>query len=270
MHIMPLTIVATGEPEYRADEAVSWLLNHVDDWRERTERPRRDPGRFHPSDLGASDDEIAARYAGTAAPETFDAQKLRIFDNGHGVHARWGRYLKKSGLSVRHTKSFWMPRLRMKGTCDEIIATPEWTHVIGDGGMRPDAGELHIVELKSINPFGFGALVAPHESHVDQLHCYMAGLRIYRGILLYESKGDQRVKLFDVPFDEARWLAIEARLLRLRREGERMAQERSERLGPDVIAASEALIAEMERVDGALPENDVRRAAAVAKAKLMV
>ena len=102
---MSIQIVATGEPAYEADPACAWLLEHVDRWRERTERHRRDAGRFHPSDLGKTDEEIIALFNGTAVEFSNSAQKLRVFDNGHGVHARWGRYLKNSGLTVaKHPK----------------------------------------------------------------------------------------------------------------------------------------------------------------------
>lgn len=255
---MPIIIEATGEPQYQADPACAWLLEHVDRWRERTESHRRDAGRFHPSDLGKTDDEIIALYNGTSVEFSNSAQKLRIFDNGHSVHARWGRYLKKSGLTVaKHPKKFWMKRLRLNGTCDEIVA--------GTDGLP------WIVELKSMNPFTFSRLAVPNAEHVDQVHCYMAGLRILQAILLYECKGTQSVKVFPVVFENDRWRQIQERLLRLQQIAEKAAVDRVEHLSPEVVAASEALIAELERTEGApIALHDVRRAAALAKARQMV
>lgn len=252
---MPIEIIATGEPKYQADPATAWVLETVDRWREHTEKRRRDPGRFHPSDLGKSDAEIVALYNGTAVTFSEPAQKLRVFDNGHGVHSRWGRYLRKSGLTVKHKKNFWMPRLRLRGTCDEIIADA--------------TGAAWIVELKSMNPFSFQRLTTGKPEHIDQVHCYMAGLRILQGVLLYENKGDQSVKIFPVPFERDRWRLIEDRLLRLKREAEAIVVERDQRLGPEVIEASEALIAELAKSEGLdeLAENDIRRPLALATAR---
>lgn len=249
---MPLTIVATGEPHYEADPACSWLLDAVDEWRERSERPRRDPSRFHASSLGQTDEELIDAYNGTTVTFTLPAQKLRIFDNGHGVHSRWNRYLKKSGLSIKHRRQVWIPRLRLKGTCDEIVIDAE--------------GTTWVVELKSINPFAFSQLNAPKPEHVDQLMCYMVGLRILHGMLLYESKGDQSVKVFRVDFSTDRWASIEARLLRLRALAEAMPTP-EERFTPEVVAASEALLAAMG--EPGLPSNDIRRAVAATGARLL-
>lgn len=211
---MAITLTARAD-RFEPDPEVAWILDALDEWRQRSERPRHDPGRFHPSDLALKDEEIIARFRGEQIVFTEPAQKLRIFDNGHSVHRRWGSYFKRAGLSIKHKKGFWMPRLRLKGTCDEIIAHPE-------------TGEVLIVELKSINPFGFTNLMAPHAPHLDQLHSYMAGLRILNGAVLYECKGTQAVKLFAVPFDESRWRGIEARLLRLRKEAEEQGPARDE------------------------------------------
>jgi hypothetical protein len=219
-------IVAQPDHRYEADEQSAWVLQSVDAWRTKTERLRRDPGKFHPSDLGQDDEAIIARFRGEQVErdEDRDPVKLRIFDTGHSMHRRWGGYLRKCGLTVKHTKSFYIPRLRLRGTCDEIIAAPV-------------TGDAHIVELKSINPFAFSKLSEPKPDHVDQLHCYLVGLRIPRGILLYECKGTQSVKVFTVPFDRGRWLLIEQRLIRLRRDAESRTRW-EERQTPEVAAAA--------------------------------
>lgn len=251
---MAITIEVTGEPFYSIDPSCSWLLERVDRWRERTENRRRDPGRFHPSDLGRTDDEIIALYNGTAVEFSESAQKLRVFDNGHSVHARWGRYLRKSGLTVpKHPKKFFMRRLKLSGTCDEIVAGPDslpW-----------------IVELKSINPFAFSRLITPKEEHIDQVHCYMAGLRILQSMLLYECKGTQSVKVFPVVFENDRWRAIQERLLRLQAIAESLPKP-EERFSPEIIAASNALLDELESQTGEpLDPTDIRRPVALAVAR---
>jgi hypothetical protein len=212
---MPPILLPVLPDRHEPDPEVAWIIAALDEWRQRSERSRRDPGRFHPSDLAQSDDEIVARFRGEQIIFTEPAQKLRIFDNGHSMHRRWGSYFRRAGLSVKHKKGFWLPRLRLKGTCDEIIAHPE-------------TGETIVVELKSINPFGFTNLWEPHAAHLDQVHCYMAGLRILNGALLYECKGTQAVRVFSARFDEERWRGIEERLMRLRKEAEAQGLSRDE------------------------------------------
>jgi hypothetical protein len=246
-----ITLTALPDHTYVVPEEVAWIVATVDEYLEGAHRRRRDPGRFHPSDLGLDDEEIIARFNGEEITFTESAQKLRIFDNGHSVHSRWGRYLKKSGLTIKHKKSFYMPRLKLIGTCDEIIEHSETRAVC-------------IVELKSINPFSFNKLVSPKPEHVDQLLCYQAGLRILDGVILYECKGTQSIKLFAMPFDAVRWQEIEQRLMRLRREAERRGTRR-ERTPRPVIEASEILIQELENA----PANDIRKAVAAKGLRLL-
>lgn len=58
--------------------------------------------------------------------------------------------------------------------------------------------EYIIVDFKSINPYGFKDLDEPHPEHLTQMniYLYLTGLRL--GKFVYEDKGSQSVKEFDV------------------------------------------------------------------------
>jgi len=246
--VTELVITAEDSAPYRADPDLRWLANTVDTWRTRDEQPRFDPGWFHPSDLQCDDDELLRRYLGTSAGERFTAQKLRIFDNGHGVDQRWKHYLEACGLSTvkaEEERAIELAYLKLRGHCDDIVAEPET-------GMR------WVVELKSINPIGFGKLKdAPQEAHVQQIHCYMVGLGIMRGCVLYENKGDQTVKVFAVPYDPAVWHAIEGRLLRLRKQAEARGNALLDGKPASVLAVAQALKDEVQPDLHVVPSNRI-------------
>jgi hypothetical protein len=81
---------------------------------------------------------------------------------------------------------------------------------------------MHVVEFKTMNPFGYGRLTEPKEAHQLQVTAYMAATSIPRAIVLYENKGDQAVRAFAVEFDRVLWDEIVSRLQRLRAEAEVM------------------------------------------------
>lgn len=220
------------ETGYTPDPEAAWLVDACGQTRELNETPRQDPGWFHPSDLTCDDHELLARYMGTSVYRFEPAQKLRVYDNGTFMHRRWDAYLAAAEVMPEHVRRFELPYVRMRGECDGIVAHPE-------------TGRRYILELKSINPFGFGKLATPQDGHVEQVHCYMAGLGVLDTIVLYENKGDQAVRAFHVPFDLEVWTAIERRLIGLiRRAGETRRWEDDK--PPELVEAALALKNELE------------------------
>lgn len=190
-----------------ADPEVAWLLERVEDWHIFARVPRHDPRWFHASSLGQPDAELIARYRGEET-ETHAARTLRVFDNGTSRDRDWKRYLRLAGLldGKKAGRRVRFPGLRLTGECDAVV-------------LGPDGGRW-VVEFKTINPHDFGMLMEPKPDHRQQITVYMAGLAIYRGIVLYEDKGSQRLKAFGVEFDRDLWEGIVARLRRLRAEAE--------------------------------------------------
>ena len=198
--------VITPEGTFVHDARAAWLVEAVEAWHTRTQEPRYDPGWFHASALGKTDEELIAAYKGEAAVEEHNAQTLRIFDLGNDRDRSWKRYLAEAGVTVRTSdpdqlrmKVNW---LRLSGECDGLAVDP--------------SGKLCIIEVKTINPFQFTKLMEPLPQHILQVHAYMGGLGVHQSIVLYEGKGDQKIKAFYVPMDDGAWSGIVDRLQRLR------------------------------------------------------
>lgn len=198
-------VLPTGT--FVADASVAWLLAKVEDWHIFARVPRHDPGWFHASGLGQSDDDLISRYRGTEH-ETHSARTLRIFDLGSARDRDWKRYLRLAGVldGKRAGRRVRFPNLKLTGECDAVVVDAQ--------------GDRWVLELKTINPYGFNALQQPQAAHLMQIHSYMVGLQIMRGMVLYENKGNQDLKLFRVEFDSVLWDGIVARLRRLRVEAE--------------------------------------------------
>jgi hypothetical protein len=194
------------------DPQAEWLVNAVDAWRVTAEKPRHDPGWFHASELGQSDDILIQKYRGTLILEPHTARELRVFDLGHDRDGSWKRYLADAGLSVvaeDEARNIRLPWLRLCGSLDDIAHDPV-------------TGEWWVVEFKTINPFSYQQLAEAKPDHVQQVHAYMAATTIHQSIVLYENKGDQAVRAFVVRFDPAVWRETVERLRRLRAEAERL------------------------------------------------
>lgn len=215
------------------DAEAQWLVDACDEWRVSIETPRFDPGWFHCSALGQTDEELIAQYRGVLAYPTFTARHLRVFDLGHDRDASIKRYMAEAGLSVvgeEEARSVAINHLRLRGTLDDIV-------------RHPETGEWYVLEVKTINPFGYSRLTEPLESHMLQTHAYMAATQIDRCIILYEGKGDQAWRAFYREFDHELWAGIVKRLLRLRREAESMDAE----VAPQIIDISRKLNAELAK-----------------------
>lgn len=195
------TVTATGD--FIVDASLKWLVDAVQDWHVYSNVRRHDPGWFHCSALGQSDERLIAAYRGEEG-ESHNAQMLRVFDNGSSRDRDWKRYLKSAGVTVKGAhKKVTFPKLRLRGECDAIVQYD---------------GEKYIVEVKTINAFAYGNLQEPKADHRMQIECYMRGKRIPRGIVLYENKNTQTLKLFRVEQDDVLWASIVRRLRRLKDE----------------------------------------------------
>lgn len=207
------TLTATGN--FVADQTVKWLMTAVQDWHVYSRTQRHDPGWFHCSALGMSDEALIAQYRGVEG-EIHSAQTLRIFDNGSSRDRDWKRYFKEAKVHVpRKKKRVVFPGLRLRGECDAIVADHRQNGI----GTEID-DDPWIVEVKTMNAFAWGNLVEPKPDHRMQVESYMRGKRIPRGIVLYENKNTQALKLFRVDTDDDLWNGICSRLRRLRLEAE--------------------------------------------------
>lgn len=185
----------------------SWLVPFIEDKLVSAREARIDKGWFHPSALHTlCDRKLAFEYLGIKRKEyTIKGQTLRIFHNGSAMHRRWQAYFRAWGILVKHESRFSIESPPIRGAADAIIA-------------HPISKDHSIVELKSINSSGFNSLSAPRDDHMGQLNIYMGGHGIYEGMVLYENKDSQAIKIFPVKFDKTRQEQLEFRLLKIVRK----------------------------------------------------
>lgn len=203
----------------------------------------RDYSYFHPSEWDDCHKKLAYLYYEYKGAITVsqDAIKIdpvlqRIFDNGHFMHDRWRGYVEKTGMlrgrwmcenifvhekpmiygldskwgvfcpekcECGSTKflyqevGFYDEKTMWGGHVDAILDTK------GRTNKDPSPEDLIVVDFKSIHPFSYSKLSEPLEKHMTQMQIYLYLSGIPLGKFLYESKGDQKVKEYDVPADKS-------------------------------------------------------------------
>lgn len=102
-----------------------------------------------------------------------DPRLQRIFDNGTGVHVRLQEYLKGNGILKEDEAPLFNPQHLIMGTTDGLL-------LVGD--------TLAVLEIKSINSYGFSALKDAKPEHKLQASIYMYCLNEMRKSIL---RGDR-------------------------------------------------------------------------------
>lgn len=136
----------------------------------------------------------------------FADRALLVFADGH-----WHEELLKD--AIRKTA---YELIELKGGKQRIeIATIDGVVMDGeiDGLLQDPLGRLRLLEIKSINHFGFERLQdGPLDDHRRQANLYLHGLRkagfeIDEALILYKNKNTAAMKEFFVGYDEAQALA---------------------------------------------------------------
>lgn len=114
-----------------------------------------------------------------------DARLMRVFENGDYTHMR----IMSSLFSIGAVKAIEVALEEdiVHGRCDGIV-------VINN--------EPYVLELKSINSYGFKKLEAPKPEHIKQLMLYLHFFKIQKGIFIYENKDNQDLKEFHISYDK--------------------------------------------------------------------
>lgn len=163
------------------------IIEAIDQYLKSRPRKWRKDRCFHPSALHLPAKALYDHYMGRDGERELDPRTLRIFDNGSTVHERIQGYLKDAGLLVQA----------------EVPVKNEQYEIFGhaDGIVRLNGVE-GVLELKSINAFGFHNLYEPKADHVVQVNTYMFCLAMPRAVLVYECKDDQELKEFFLKRDD--------------------------------------------------------------------
>lgn len=162
------------------------LVKSIDEYLQHRPKDKRPKHCFHPSSLHKSPKELYHHYREGDNNQEFDSRILRIFDNGHDVHARIQKYLKDIGL-LKHTEvSVENAEYEIKGHSDGILEID---------------GVEGVLEIKSMNSNQFYSCYEPKPEHLIQINIYMFCLGISNGCLLYECKNNQELKEFYIKQD---------------------------------------------------------------------
>lgn len=198
---------------------------------------------FHPSAWGYCHRKIAYQYYQEKyrflpqAEEDVDDRMMRLFDNGHGMHARWQRYLAdanvlvglwkcdrcgaihgtESKLGVRNplrTDANWNCQCGARELSYEELSVrsePQYNfegHVdavvdlTGTEWEKMTSVHRFVVDFKTINKEQFLDLREAKYEHVVQVHIYMWLLGLAHAVVAYECKDNQMMREFCVPRDE--------------------------------------------------------------------
>lgn len=157
------------------------LVKLIDEYLQHRPKDERLIQCFHPSSLHKSPRELYYHYLEGDNNQEFDSRILRIFDNGHSVHARIQGYLKDIGLLKQTEVPVENSEYEIRGHTDGIL---EIDSVEG------------ILEIKSMNTNQFYSAFEPKPEHLIQINIYMFCLNIPRGCFLYECKDSQELKEF--------------------------------------------------------------------------
>ena len=146
---------------------------------------------FHASSLGIAYGRCQRRNVyllrGVAKKPNFDARVLRIFDNGHDVHARLQKVMEKMDIDmqseIRIESDEFGPPIRSSA----------------DGGIVWE-DEPILIEIKSCSPTVYenrATWKKPKDDHYDQANLYAHVLGYDKIWIIYENKGTQEIMIFE-------------------------------------------------------------------------
>jgi hypothetical protein len=164
------------------------IIEAIDAYLKTRPKDPRPKNCFHPSSLHKSVKELYHHYLHGDNGEEFEPRILRVFDNGHGVHARLQEYLKSAGILQQAEVPVENDEYEIQGHTDGIIQLN---------------GTTGILEIKSMNSNQFYSAYGPKPDHLIQVNVYMFCTNIPRACLLYECKDNQELKEFFVKQDPA-------------------------------------------------------------------
>lgn len=174
----------------------NWLIAAIEGVQESHGTGRFDPGFFHPSDFGNDCDAfLAFRYLGAPAVQSIAARTQRIFDLGNARDLALKKDMKRAGVSLirrEEDRKIYIPHLHIRGELDDWVMNPV-THL------------KYVVDIKTMRPDEWDHLEAVKHAHFLQLHPYMYDKETYKGLVLYENKGSQELKMEISDFNGRVW-----------------------------------------------------------------
>lgn len=157
---------------------------------------RHDPGWVHPSDLGSECDAfIAFRFLGAPAVKVISANTQRIFDLGNARDDYLRKDMARAGVTLLKTpedRNIVIEHLRIRGELDDWV-------------QHPISKEKFVVDYKTMRSGLWTELKEVKREHHLQVHPYMYAKETYKGLVLYENKDNQQLKIMEANFDGQVW-----------------------------------------------------------------
>lgn len=183
-----------------------WFITSLNEYLDSDRSFREPDGYFHPSSMSYRIAQECDRFAQFSlwvnTASSIFAKTRRIFDVGSDMHLRYQRYFAEMGILVEAEKEVLSEQYHVTGHLDAII-------------KKPFSEQLVVVELKSINTTDFNNITRPKYEHEIQLKLYMGVEGIGEGIVVYEDKNDQNIKVFDYEHDFEFWEFQKSRFQRI-------------------------------------------------------
>ena len=189
----------------------------------RLENNDRDYSYFHPSEFHECIRKIAYKYYKVDYKQNIKPDLQRVFDNGTYTHLRFNEYFKNLGMlyGVWRCKNplcskkygleskFGIKYPTEKCSCGCDLFEYEELQVNNDEYMISGhidcvtqiSTDMVVIDFKTIHSNGFTKLTNPLNKHIIQINIYLWLLDFHCGLLLYENKDSQRIKIFEVARD---------------------------------------------------------------------
>lgn len=167
---------------------------------DRLERYGETRNRFFASELGFCQRKIAYEFMGMPR-QPLNSKTLRVLENGHFLEARYKKYFEEMGILVAEEVSVSTAE---QEECP-ILISGRLDFIIDEGKLNGGEPDHAIVELKSINTWGFKSIandLQPKPEHMLQVQFYMWLTGIHKGYLVYEDKNDQTNVTIPIVFDD--------------------------------------------------------------------
>lgn len=184
----------------REDSPTRFLRPPFDDL---TERPRP-PGRISPSSIGGCQKRAVFKFLGVKGFMKIDPDLQLIFDDGNWRHLKWG-WTFYDMEAVLGKEKFEVISMEEDVSYDPLYVAGSLDTVVRINGKK------WVVDFKGANLYTWTDAFMNNEPKVDhiwQLMLYMKARRIRRGLLMYENKNNQEVKVFVVEFNDDDWSEV--------------------------------------------------------------
>ena len=180
---------------------------------------------FHPSEFYQCVRKLAYNYYGLGKDRKIKPDLRRVFDNGDHMHLRYTGYFEnlnilygawecknplcKKIFGENEKLGIQKPVIKCDNCgCDEykyieVTAGNDEYMISGHiDGILKLGGEYSVIDYKSMHANQFTSLNEPMDKHIIQVEIYLWLLDLKTGFLLYENKDSQKIKLFEVVYNE--------------------------------------------------------------------